>query len=78
MNLRVQPSEEEADRHGVTAIFFVVTSDGAELTRLAQLADEGRLQAAVARTLPLEQGRTAFESGGPPQHTPGKTVLVVR
>lgn len=78
LNLRVQPSEAEAARHGITAIFFVVTADRAELDRLARFADDGRLRVAVSGTFPLTQGRAAYETGATLRRAPGKTVLVVR
>ena len=77
INLRVRPSQAEADRRGVAAIFFVVSADRVALTRLAQLADSGRLRVTVAGTFPLTQGRTAFETGRTVQRAPGKTVLIV-
>ena len=58
-------------------MFFVVTPDAAELTRLAGLVDEGRLRAVVSQTFPLSEGRRAFESAHEPR-PPGKTVLIVR
>jgi NADPH:quinone reductase-like Zn-dependent oxidoreductase len=41
-------------------MFFVVTPDPAELTRLAELADGGRLRPVVSQTFPLQEGRRAF------------------
>ena len=58
-------------------MFFVVTPDTAELSSLAELADENRLQAVVSQTFPLSEGRQAFESAGHPRPA-GKTVLTVR
>jgi len=77
VTLGAPPSEERAKSFGVHAMFFVVTPDPAELTRLAELADNGQLRTAVSQTFPLRDGRRAFESGAQPR-PPGKTVLIVR
>jgi NADPH:quinone reductase-like Zn-dependent oxidoreductase len=77
VTLSAPPSQQEAARYGVKAIFFVVRPDRAELVRLAQLVDEGKLRPVVAQTFPLSEGRRAYQSGSRPR-PPGKTVLVVR
>jgi NADPH:quinone reductase-like Zn-dependent oxidoreductase len=77
VTLSAPPSQDRAHDFGVHAMFFVVTPDPAELTRLAELADEGRLRPVVSQTFPLREGRRAFESGAHPR-PPGKTVLIVR
>ncbi|OYV24224.1 MAG: alcohol dehydrogenase, partial [Mycobacterium sp. 20-66-4] len=72
----------KADEYGVTAVFFIVTADRAQLAELAALVDGKRLRVEIAQTFPLGRGREAFESGlgsGPsPGRRPGKTVLIVR
>jgi NADPH:quinone reductase-like Zn-dependent oxidoreductase len=70
-------SQELADEHGVKADFFIVRPDGAELARLASMADAGSLKPIVAQTFPVAEGRQAFEAAARP-HEPGKIVLVVR
>jgi NADPH:quinone reductase-like Zn-dependent oxidoreductase len=77
VTLGAPPDQALADRHHVHAIFFTVTSDRAELARIAQLADDGFLRAVVAQTFPLSDGRRAYASGAE-RRPPGKTVLVVR
>lgn len=72
------PAEGKADKYGVTAKFFLVTSDRAQLTKLAALVDSGRLRVEIAETYPLEKGREAFESGQLQNRPAGKTVIVVR
>ena len=76
VTLGAPPSAERAAALGIHAMFFIVTPDAAELTRLAGLADDGRLRPVVSQTFPVSQGRKAFESAGLP-HPPGKTVLIV-
>ena len=61
----------------IHAMFFVVTPDAAQLSRLAELTDSGKLRPVVSQVFPLREGREAFESGTRP-HPPGKTVLLVR
>jgi NADPH:quinone reductase-like Zn-dependent oxidoreductase len=58
-------------------VFFIVTADAAELARLAELADSGRLRPVISRTFPLAEGRQALEHSGGTRR-PGKTVLEVR
>lgn len=58
------------------AKFMWVRQDGADLAFLGQLADQGKLRPAIARTLPLEQAaeaHTLSEEG----HVRGKIVLEV-
>lgn len=77
VTLEAPPSAPKAAEFGVHAMFFVVTPDAAELTRLAGLVDEGKLRPVVSQTFLLRDGRQAFESATMP-HPPGKTVLIVR
>jgi NADPH:quinone reductase-like Zn-dependent oxidoreductase len=76
--LQVPPSQELADKYGVTAEFFIVTAERESLEWLAEMIDVGRLQVAIAATFPLAEGRAAYESGATRRQRPGKTVLVVR
>jgi NADPH:quinone reductase-like Zn-dependent oxidoreductase len=76
--LQEPPSQELADKYGVTADFFIVTADRESLEWLAEMIDAGKLQVAVAATFPLAEGRAAYESGATRRQRPGKTVLVVR
>ena len=76
--LQVPPSQELADRHGVSTAFFVVRPDREKLEELAAELAAGRVQVAVAETFPLSAGRAAYESGSSPRPAPGKTVIVVR
>lgn len=78
ITLQAPPNAQRAEAAQVSAHFFIVSPDVKELTQLAQLADEGRLQVTLAATFPLEQGRAAFDSGVGSHRAPGKTVLIVR
>jgi NADPH:quinone reductase-like Zn-dependent oxidoreductase len=76
--LQVPPSQELADKYGVTAEFFIVTAARESLEWLAEMIDAGKLQVAIAATFPLAEGRAAYQSGATRRQRPGKTVLVVR
>jgi NADPH:quinone reductase-like Zn-dependent oxidoreductase len=76
------PPVGKADEYGVTATFFIVEPNRAQLTELAALVDgssaKGRLRVEIAQTYPLGRGRKAFESGRRAGRRAGKTVIVVR
>jgi len=74
VTLSAPPPTGRAEEYGVHAMFFVVRPNRDELTRLAAMADHGRLRPVVSQTFPLEEGRAAYESGRRPR-PPGKTVL---
>jgi NADPH:quinone reductase-like Zn-dependent oxidoreductase len=78
ITLQEPPSQELADKYGVTALFFIVTAERERLARLAGMIDAGTLKVSLAATFPLAQGRAAYESGAVRRPRPGKTVLVVR
>jgi NADPH:quinone reductase-like Zn-dependent oxidoreductase len=78
VTLSEPPPDGKADAHGVTATFFIVTPNRAQLAELAALVDNGRLHVEIARTFPLERGREAFESGQHAGRRAGKTVIIVR
>lgn len=77
VTLAAPPSQELAARHGVTASFFVVRPDRAQLAEIAMLVEAARLRPVVSQTFALADGRLAFDSSSRPR-PPGKTVLVVR
>jgi hypothetical protein len=52
ITLQEPPSQELADRYGVTALFFIVAADQDCLIQLADIIDTGRLKANVAATFP--------------------------
>ena len=45
-----------------TGRYFVVEPNGAQLTHLAGLVDQGALRPVIARVLPFAEGKAAFES----------------
>jgi NADPH:quinone reductase-like Zn-dependent oxidoreductase len=75
--LQEPPSQELADKYGVNAIFFVVSTRRDRLEALAALIASGGVEVAIAQTFPLAQGRAAYESGSLPKPAPGKTVILV-
>lgn len=77
VTLSAPPSRERAGEHGITAMFFVVTPDAAELRDIAAMVDDGRLKPVVSQTYPLADGREAYVSGQHPR-PPGKTVLAIQ
>lgn len=75
ISLQIPPDQAKAEQYGITAVFFIVTADAAQLTRLADTVDRQGLRVTVAATYPLSDGAAAYasrSSGGP-----GKTVLTV-
>jgi NADPH:quinone reductase-like Zn-dependent oxidoreductase len=72
------PASAKADEYGVTAKFFLVTSNRDQLTKLAELVNSGQLRVEIAETFPLSRGREAYESGRLPSRRPGKTVIAVK
>jgi NADPH:quinone reductase-like Zn-dependent oxidoreductase len=77
VTLSAPPDQELADEAGVTAIFFVVESNRAQLAEIVRMTDNGALRPVVCQTFRLDDGRAAYESGRI-RRRPGKTVLTVR
>lgn len=78
ITLQSPPDQRRAAQLGITAVFFIVTSDAAALTNLAALAESSALRVTIAATFPLSQGAAAYASGAQAGRQPGKTVLTVR
>lgn len=78
VTLSAPPPPHKAEAFDVTATFFIVTPDRAQLAQLAELVDAAGMHIAIAGTFPFQDGRAAFESGRARDRRPGKTVLVVR
>jgi NADPH:quinone reductase-like Zn-dependent oxidoreductase len=75
--LQEPPSKALADKYGVRATFFVVSTRRERLEELDALLATGHVQVAVAQTFPLADGKAAYESGSLPKPAPGKTVILV-
>ena len=78
VTLSAPPPADADARYGIRTTFFIVSPDHADLTRIAELIDAGQLQAKAALTVPLADGRAAFESRNDPTRPSGKVVLAVR
>jgi NADPH:quinone reductase-like Zn-dependent oxidoreductase len=78
VTLQQPPPADPLEALGVQGVFFVVRSTRAGLDRVRDSVERGQLKVTVAATFPLDEGRAAFESGGLPVRSPGKTVIVVR
>jgi NADPH:quinone reductase-like Zn-dependent oxidoreductase len=76
ISLVQSPSEQKARRFGVRGIMCSIQPDGAQLSKIAQLIDSGKLKPIIDRILPLSEARRAHElsQNG---HIRGKIVLRV-
>ncbi len=70
------PSPEQAKVHGVRSVWFIVTPNRDQLSRIGELIDTGRVRAVVETVLSLSQARQAYEQASK-RHTRGKIVLRV-
>ncbi|MFF1572613.1 NADP-dependent oxidoreductase [Leifsonia sp. NPDC058292] len=70
-----EPPRPEAQRPGVSAIFFVVEPDRAQLADLARLVRAGRLRTFVGDVIGLDDAPASF---GAPTKGLGKTIVRVR
>jgi NADPH:quinone reductase-like Zn-dependent oxidoreductase len=77
VTLIAPPDPQLAAEAGITATFFVVESNRAQLAEILRIVDTGALRPIVCQTFPLDQGRAAYESGRS-RRPPGKTVLTIR
>jgi NADPH:quinone reductase-like Zn-dependent oxidoreductase len=50
-----QPSQKDADAHGVRAAFFVVRPNAVELTEIADLVDSGKVKPVVESVYPCRR-----------------------
>jgi NADPH:quinone reductase-like Zn-dependent oxidoreductase len=75
IGIATAPSDAEARRHHARGLYFIVEPDRDALTRLARLADSGKLRATVGGVFELADAAMAFDAL---QHTHhGKVVLKV-
>lgn len=74
----VSPVPEAAQqRYGVRAVFFYVEVTTAQLNKITELFDSGKLITNVGTVLPLAEARAAHEVLGGLPHKRGKIVLSV-
>jgi len=71
------PISEEASRHGVRAVSFLVEVTTARLNAITELFESGKLLSHVGTVLPLDQARVAHEMLAGAPHKRGKIVLQV-
>lgn len=67
-----EPDQARADALGVTATYFVIDSNLAELAALGKLVADGAIRAVIGRKVRLARAPEAFE---PASGMPGKTVV---
>ncbi|MEZ2130781.1 MULTISPECIES: NADP-dependent oxidoreductase [unclassified Sinorhizobium] len=73
-----QPDQELAERHGVTAAFFLVSVTTMQLEEISKLIDGGHLKSNVGTVLPVSKAIEAHEMlEGKRSHPKGKIVLNV-
>jgi NADPH:quinone reductase-like Zn-dependent oxidoreductase len=69
-----QQKPKELEINNVTNFFFIMVPDGASLSKISKLVEEGKCKPALDSVFPLERFEEAFkrlESG----HSRGKIVL---
>ena len=71
ISLAAPPEVALPEGRGLSARFFIVEPDRAQLTELARLVDEGKLRVEVAEVFALEAAAEAYRYG----HRRGKVVL---
>ena len=76
VSMAAQVDEAAAQEHGVTALNQATQTSTAQLTRLAELVDSGKLKPVVDKIFPLEQAKEAFDYFEQ-QHPKGKVVITV-
>ena len=76
VSIASEPSQEQARVRGIEAIYFVVQPNGEQLSELAKLVDDGKLQTMIDKVYPLANAREAFERSLT-AHTAGKIVLYI-
>ncbi|WP_433320471.1 NADP-dependent oxidoreductase [Micromonospora chersina] len=62
VTLVTPPDEQEAARHGVRGVYFIVEPDQSALRSIAELVDNGRLRPVLDRVLPLTETRSGYEA----------------
>lgn len=62
VTLATPPDQQEAARHGVRGVYFIVEPDRNALGSIAELVDHGHLRPVVDRVLPLTETRSGYEA----------------
>jgi NADPH:quinone reductase-like Zn-dependent oxidoreductase len=71
-----EPSQREAEKHGIRATRYTVRADGGELAEIGNLIEAGQVKPTVTETFPLSRAADALravENG----HSRGKTVITI-
>lgn len=76
VSLSAPPDQQEAARHGVRGVYFIVKPDPEALRSIAELVDGGRLRPVLDRVLPLAETRSGYEALETEKHR-GKIVVHV-
>lgn len=76
VSVAAKPPREEAAALEITALYFVVEPNRAQLIELATLIDAGHIRPIIEKVVPLAEAQTAFEWSAQ-RHGPGKIVLRV-
>jgi NADPH:quinone reductase-like Zn-dependent oxidoreductase len=71
------PSAEDADRHGVRSVYFVVAPHREQLAEIARLVDAGAVRPMPGSVFPLAETATAVTTQRD-RHIRGKVVIQVR
>jgi NADPH:quinone reductase-like Zn-dependent oxidoreductase len=72
-----QPSQEKAEKHGVSALFFLVQVTTDRLKKIAELIDAGELKTEVGEVLWLNEARQGHQMLEGAPHRRGKIVIKV-
>jgi len=72
-----QPSQEKAEKHGVSALFFLVQVTTDRLKKITELIDAGELKTEVGEVLWLNEARQGHQMLEGAPHRRGKIVIKV-
>ena len=72
-----QPSQEKAEKHGISALFFLVQVTTDRLKKIAELIDAGELKTEVGEVLWLNEARQGHQMLEGAPHRRGKIVIKV-
>jgi NADPH:quinone reductase-like Zn-dependent oxidoreductase len=72
-----QPSAQEAEQHGIRAVFFLVEVTTERLTALARMIDARELKTEVGEVLWLDEARQGHEMLEGAPHRRGKIIIKI-